>query len=855
LPTYRWIPETDRPAKLVALSHLACVATFGVLLFKPWHAAGRLVEGAIVLCFGAFCAAALAIALHARGVHRLVFGSFGALALLVAAAEGAHLLFPRAIMRATVHAASDFELAVIVAVLNVLLALYAVYYGALQRRAVQELARTVSAAGAKTATLEQRVVERTQELEAAQRVLQRMWRLGQQITVELHPARVLERFLEAVTDVVQADGGALGMLGDAGTIRVAAATGASLHMLGQELPVAGSAMGRVIRTGRPWSVTDVTRHGHELHRPTFDLLSGAEAHGFAIIPIVRRGECIGAVTLSSLEPREFLPAELERVEAMADLLSVALSNAELVETLRQAEWRFRTLFRAAPDAVLTVLKSGRVREANDAVREVFGLDPAHVVGRVLADLIIEEDRQKLEAALAAALAGAPTRLEVTLRREAPAGPEDPHRVVALAVSRLPEADPPSVLLIGRDMTAEREMRLRLMESDRLAAVGELVAGVAHEVNNPLASISAFAQLLLRDGGLTEPQRESLEVIKAETLRASQVVKDLLAFARRSEPHREPLDMNLVVTRTLRLRHYQLSTNEILVETELGHDLPSVVGDARQLQQVCLNLITNAIQAMAPMGGGRLRVATRAQGPSVVIEVSDTGHGIPPEARARVFEPFFTTKGEGEGTGLGLSVSYGIVTAHGGTIEVAETSSSGTTFRITLPSAGALAEEGSSGRAQPPLMPRSPLHGVRLLVVDDEPALRSGIEAFGQLRGFTVLTAANGEEALELIQRTAVDAIVCDLRMPELDGFGLYDRLLHERPGLAARMVFITGDLLSAERRRAIRQPIIAKPFAFERLEEALVAVMRGMAGGGKWDAGGGRREATARRDTPRRGSS
>jgi two-component system NtrC family sensor kinase len=840
---YRWIPETDRANRLVALSHLACVATFGMLLFKPWHAAGRLVEGAIVVCFGAFCAAALAIAAQARGVHRLVFGAFGALAFLVAAAEAAHLIIPRLVTRATVHSATDFELAVIVAVLNVLLALYAVYYAGLQRRAVEELARTVTAAGEKTATLEQHVAERTHELESAQRVLQRMWRLGQQITVELHPTRVLERFVEAVTDVVQADGGALGMLGEGGTIRIAAATGASLHMLGQHVPVAGSAMGRVIRTGRPWSVADVTQHGHELHRPTFDLLRGDEAHGFAIIPIVRRGECIGAVTLASLEPREFLPAELERVEAMADLLSVALSNAELVETLRQAEWRFRTLFRAAPDAVLTVLQSGRVREANDAVREVFGLDPANVVGRVLADLIVEEDRHKLDAALATAAAGAPARVEVTLRREVPGGPEDPHRVVALAASSLPEADPPSVLLIGRDMTAEREMRLRLMESDRLAAVGELVAGVAHEVNNPLASISAFAQLLLRDGGVSEAQRDSLEVIKAETLRASQVVKDLLAFARRSEPQREPLDLNLVVTRTLRLRHYQLSTNQIHVETVLGRDLPSVVGDARQLQQVCLNLLTNAIQAMAPLGGGRLRVVTRAEGQSVILEMTDTGHGIPQGVRARIFEPFFTTKPEGEGTGLGLSVSYGIVTAHRGTIEVVETSASGTTFRITLPSADAAPADAATGHASVPLLPRSPLHGIRLLVVNLEPALRTGMEAFGQLRGFTVLAAANGEEAFERIRRTAVDAIVCDLCMPELDGFGLYDRLRHERPALAARVVFVTGDPLPAEARLNTRQPILAKPFAFERLEEALVAVMRGTPfEGGKREAGSGKRK-------------
>src|SRR5579859_6162607 len=153
------------------------------------------------------------------------------------------------------------------------------------------------------------------------------------------------------------------------------------------------------------------------------------------------------------------------------------------------------------------------------------------------------------------------------------------------MTRLPEADPPGVLLVGRDMTSEREMRVRLMESDRLAAVGELVAGVAHEVNNPLSSISAFAQLLLRDDTLSPQQRESIDVIRSETGRASQVVRDLLAFARRSAPQREPLDLNQVVERTVRLRNYQLTSSGIRVAMDLSPDIPAIHGDARQLQQV------------------------------------------------------------------------------------------------------------------------------------------------------------------------------------------------------------------------------------------------------------------------------
>ena len=697
--------------------------------------------------------------------------------------------------------------------------------------AALEIMRSMAEERALTATLEQAVVSRTTELEDAQRVLQRMWWLGQQITLELNPQRVLGRFLEAVVDIAQAEGGAVGMVGDDGRVRIVVGTGVGKQLEGISVPASTSAMSRVIRTGTSLSVADIHNYRSEIDEQVFARIE-AETRGVAIVPISRRGERIGAVAVATHDERLFSAAQLERIEAMGDLLSVALENAELVETLRQTEWRFRTLFRAAPDAVLTVLQSGRIREANDAVRDLTGLDPLQVVGRPVVGLAAEADREKLRTALAATFAGSPTRVEVSFQHEAStvgARAQPIRRIVALAMSRLPEADPPSVLLLGRDMTSEREMRVRLMESDRLAAVGELVAGVAHEVNNPLSSISAFAQLLLRDGGLTAAQRESIEVIKSETLRASQVVKDLLAFARRSEPQREPLDLNGVIQRTLRLRGYQLTSNKISVETDLAAELPPVVGDARQLQQVCLNLVTNAIQAMATLGGGTLFISTRKDAGEghVFLDMRDTGPGIPDGALAHIFEPFFTTKDEGEGTGLGLSVSYGIVSAHGGRIEVAATSNAGTTFRVTLPAASETLNA-DPGRDSGGLALRSPLSGIRLLFIDDEATLRSGLEAFGELRGFTVLTAGDGREGLDMLRTQSVDAIVCDLRMPGMDGPSFHERLRRERPGLAARTVFITGDVVTpAARITPIRQPVLTKPFAFERLEETLVALMRG----------------------------
>ncbi len=721
-------------------------------------------------------------------------------------------------------------LSVPVALFGAVLAIRAAMVLEAERRARLILAGNVLAGRELSARLEQAVESRTAELAEAQRVLQRMWTLGQQISLELNPARVLERFIEAVVDIASADGGALalmtgagslGLLTGEGTIRVAAAIGLSAPIAGLEIPAAGSALGRTIRAGKPWTVADASLEPGLLYEPAGTSL---RVRGILIVPINRRRERIGAVAVSSRTARAFTPVEIARVEAMADLLTVTLSNAELVESLRQAEWRFRTLFRAAPDVVLTVLQSGRVREANDAVREVAGIDPAHLVGRMIGDMVLPDDRALVTDALARAIDGTATRCEVRIPRE-----NAPPRVVAFAASRLPEADPPAALVIGRDVTAERDLRARLVETERLAAVGELVAGVAHEVNNPLSSISAFAQLLLRDPSLPAAHRDPIEVIKSETARASQVVKDLLAFARRSENRREPLDLDVLVERTLRLRGFQLADANVTVDLRLDRALPPVVADARQLQQVVLNLVTNAVQAMAPLGGGTLRVATRALPGSVVLEVADSGRGIPESARAHIFEPFFTTKAEGEGTGLGLSVSYGIITAHGGSIGIAETSERGTTMVVSLPAESSAAARGRASGEVPTLATRSPLAGLRVLVVEDEPLLRAGLEGFAKLRGFTVISASNGEGALAVLAETSVDAVVCDLRMPGMDGPALYEVLRRDRPGLAARTLFMTGDVAGRGVRSGAmgRQPVLTKPFSLDRLEEVLVAVLRG----------------------------
>jgi CheY-like chemotaxis protein len=235
-------------------------------------------------------------------------------------------------------------------------------------------------------------------------------------------------------------------------------------------------------------------------------------------------------------------------------------------------------------------------------------------------------------------------------------------------------------------------------------------------------------------------------------------------------------------------------------------------------------VMNAIQAMGQSGGGRLVLRTHVANERVVLEVSDTGPGIPAEVRERIFEPFFTTKDDG--TGLGLSVSYGIITAHGGNIDVTS-SSEGTTFRIVLPACSPVAAAEAEAE-RPIFVERSRLQGVRLLFVDDEPSLRSGVSAFGRLRRMHVVTAADGASALEASRLGEFDVVVCDLRMPGMDGPAFFEVLRGEKPELAAKTIFVTGDMVGASSRAFLEsagQPVLTKPFDFDGLEDAMAQML------------------------------
>ncbi|MGI8619885.1 MAG: sensor histidine kinase [Gemmatimonadaceae bacterium] len=366
-------------------------------------------------------------------------------------------------------------------------------------------------------------------------------------------------------------------------------------------------------------------------------------------------------------------------------LSLASAAASLVLLALLITWRGEELSRRAMLGLAVGTVATAVFAAWAAQLALSGSRPLHIPMDVLA---------------CAAIFGFVSALDV--RRSLP--------TLELKVAERTAALSGTVEELKGVITEERAMRAQIIERERLASIGSIVGGVAHEINNPLSSISAFAQLLLAEEDLPPSQRESLEAIYAEAMRAANVIKDLRAFARRSASESRAVDLNEIIGRTVRLRSYQVDSGSVRVTTELDPDLPMVTGDPQQLQQVVVNLMSNAIGSMK--GEGDLLIATCAQRDTeskrVLVEFTDTGPGIPEALRDRIFDPFLAQQGIAEGVGMGLSVSYGIVTAHGGSLRLADGSPGKTKFVVELPAArwqlagdGAHASEQNGSAARVP----------------------------------------------------------------------------------------------------------------------------------------------------------
>ena len=383
----------------------------------------------------------------------------------------------------------------------------------------------------------------------------------------------------------------------------------------------------------------------------------------------------------------------------------------------------------------------------------------------------------------------------------------------------------------RDHSDERLLQERLLQSEKMASVGQLVSGVAHELNNPLTGVMGFAQLLLaRD--LDDLVRSQIQTIYGEAERAAKIVQNLLSFARRRKPTKELADVNALLQRVLELRSYDFTVRNIALDMTLDTKLAKVRLDSDQIQQVFFNLIKNAEQAVTDSHkGGRLIISTASMPDGVRVTVADDGPGISPEDQRRIFDPFFTTKEAGQGTGLGLTICYSIVDEHDGRIWMENLPEGGAAFHIDLPigeeehQEPSPADDGgaSAGVKLPPA-----ISGRKVLVVDDEESIRLLLHDVLRLDRHAVTVAKNGLEAVELAENDHFDVIITDMKMPELDGASFYRRVRDRDPAQAGRIIFITGDTVNPETRtflQDISNPVLTKPFKIGPLRDAIETVL------------------------------
>lgn len=531
-------------------------------------------------------------------------------------------------------------------------------------------------------------------------------------------------------------------------------------------------------------------------------------------PLVTNGEVTGLLRIAS-DAIDVFDADKQRTFfTVANQLSLALERATAQQLAERAH--LASVAESIPDGVVMIDASLQITSINPVAAEHLlalagrAMAPgSSIEGTKLADLVrrVLASREKTDPI------------------EIPPMTDAENRTRYLTAMAAPLADSPggsAAVVVLRDVTRDRLTQERLLQSEKMVSVGQLVSGVAHELNNPLTGIMGFAQLLLaRD--LDESTRRDIDTIYTEAERAAKIVQNLLTFARRKRTDKEIVNLNVLLERVLELRNYDLRVKNIEVVLDLDPKLPETMVDANQMQQVFLNVIINAEQAILSAGGeGTLTVQTRGDGDSIRVSFRDSGPGMSAETRSRIFDPFFTTKDAGEGTGLGLTISYNIIEDHGGRIWTESEPGRGATFTIELPIVHGQVSAQPEETEPESVAPRS------ILVVDDEESIQRLLGSILQLDGHQVETARNGIEALQLLKQRRFDVVISDIKMPDMDGRALYDKLMELDPALAHRTIFITGDTVSPDTRtflQRVNNPCLTKPFRVRDVRDTIVALL------------------------------
>jgi PAS domain S-box-containing protein len=550
-------------------------------------------------------------------------------------------------------------------------------------------------------------------------------------------------------------------------------------------------------------------------RSAHAILSGADVPVVQVVPLISEARGVGAMVLAAKRTDVTSEDSVAFARAMGNQLVQSLELASSFARLTASEQRYRTLTENAHDAIAIQSGDGVIREVNRRLEEILGVGKDQIIGRRIADFAIGGGT--------GAEGGRAPAVEL-------ARPDGSTVLVDFSNATVEVGGERMMLAIGRDVTEQVRAQTQLMVSDRMASIGTLAAGVAHEINNPLAAVTANLDLALMEIGALAPRlagvadlNELVDEIRDARTAADQVrniVRDLKIFSRAEEDRRVPVDVHHVLDSSLRMAWNEIRHRARVVK-HYG-PVPAVLANESRLGQVFLNLIVNAAQAIAEghADANEIRIRTRRQRAGgidmVLVELADTGSGIPAAVRNKMFDPFFTTKPAGVGTGLGLAICHRIVTGLGGEISVVSDVGKGTTFRILLPVAPAQAE----APRPPPPPPGDGRRRGKILVVDDEKVVATAVRrVLGTDHDVKILTSA--QEALRWISGgERFDLILCDLMMPIMTGVELHSALCRAAPDQAARMIFLTGGAFTP-RARAFLDEVpnarLDKPFELATL--------------------------------------
>ncbi|PYU52505.1 MAG: hypothetical protein DMG48_04275 [Acidobacteria bacterium] len=498
---------------------------------------------------------------------------------------------------------------------------------------------------------------------------------------------------------------------------------------------------------------------------------------------------------------------------------------EMERRLHQQQEFARRLVDSFPDLILVLDANAHYTFVSPRCKDVLGYDIEEAQNMAFGGRTHPEDLPAAESLYQDIIAGRQSFASLEIRVRHKLGE---WRRIRFNFSPLADekGNIEGVVLSGRDVTDLKRLEEQLIQAEKLAAMGQMLAGVAHELNNPLTAILGVTELLRERQGEDDSTKRQLELTHRQARRAARIVQNLLEFSRPASPQKKPLDLSNLLERTLQLHEHSLRRNNVEVDFRLQPDLPSVIGDANQLIQVFLNLITNAEQAIREVRDtGRIQIRAGRNGNQLAITVQDDGVGIRPESLPRIFDPFYTTKRPGGGTGLGLSICMSIIREHGGNIEAETLPAGGSAFTIYLPIAPVESPGTPSAPREPASAPSGEvrqaadlLTGRAVLVLDDEESLRMLLQEGLSAHGLRVGCAATTEEALALLERSSYDAFLCDLHLSSggffVNGRESAARILEAAGAQKPALIYMTGDLVEASQEaEGQSEPVcLQKPF-------------------------------------------